>query len=78
MVLACFGTFLVSLFSFLNYFLWLRITDEGSVSEMCILSILLIESESKWCTHISRSLILYFKYLVSVTAGGSESPRGHM
>ena len=28
--------------------------------------------------NLSRSLFLYFKYLVSVTAGGPESPRGHM
>ena len=30
------------------------------------------------CIHLSRSLFLYFNYLVSVTAGGPESPRGHM
>ena len=32
-------------FNFLNYFVWLRITDEGSVPEMRILSILKIESD---------------------------------
>ena len=32
----------------------------------------------KWCIHRSRSLYLYFNYLASVTAGGPESPRGHM
>ena len=30
---ASFGTFVTSLFNFLNYFVWLRITDEGSVPE---------------------------------------------
>ena len=55
-----------------------KITDEGSLPEMRIWSILLISSELKWCTHLSRSLFLYFNYLVSVTAGGPVSPRGHM
>ena len=41
---------------------WLRITDEGSVLEMCIRSILLIESDSKWCIHLSRSIFLYSKH----------------
>ena len=35
-----FGTFVRSLFNFLNYFVWLRITDEGSVPDMRIWSIL--------------------------------------
>ena len=52
--------------------------DEGSVPEMRIWSILLIKSALKWCIHLSRSLFLYFNYLVSVTAGGPVSPRGHM
>ena len=43
-----------------------------------IWSILLIISDLKWCIHLSRSLFLYFNNLVSVTAGGPESPRGHM
>ena len=37
--------------------------------EMRLLSILLIKSNLKWCRHFSRSLFLYFNYLVSVTAG---------
>ena len=31
-----------------------------------------------WCIHLSISLYSYFNYLVSVTAGGPRSPRGHM
>ena len=31
-----------------------------------------------WCIHLSRSLFLYFNYLVGVTAGGPVSPRRHM
>ena len=54
------------------------LTDEGSVPEMRIWSILLIKSDLKWCIHLSRSLFLYFNYLVGVTAGGPVSPRGHM
>ena len=34
-----------SLSNVLDYFVWLRITDEGSVPEMRIWSILLIESD---------------------------------
>ena len=36
-------TFWASIFNFLNYFDWLSITDEGSVPEMRIWSILLIK-----------------------------------
>ena len=61
-----------------THFVWLRITDEGSLPELRLWSILLIESDLKWCIHLSRSLHLYFNYLVSVTAGGPVSPRGHM
>ena len=43
---------------FLNNSVWLRITDEGSVPEMRIWSILLIKSDLKWCIHLSRSLFL--------------------
>ena len=56
---ASFGTFGASIFNFWNYFVWLRITDEGSVPEMRIWSILLIQSDLKWCIHLSRSLFLY-------------------
>ena len=38
----CFGTFVISLFNFSNYFVWLRITDYGSVPEMRIWSILVV------------------------------------
>ena len=47
-------------FQFLKLLLWLRTTDEGSVPEMRIWSILLIKSDLKWCIHISRRLFLYF------------------
>ena len=49
---ACFCTFVTSLFNFLNYFVRLRITDEGSVPEMRIWSTLLIKSDLKWCIHL--------------------------
>ena len=39
---------------------WLRITDEGSVPEMRIWSILLIKSDLKWCINLGRSPFLYF------------------
>ena len=44
---ASLGTFVTSLLNFLNYFVWLRITDEGSVPEMRIWSMLLMESNLK-------------------------------
>ena len=53
-------------------------TEMSSLPEMRIWSILLIQSDLKWCIHLSRSLFLYFNYLVSVTAGGPVRPRGHM
>ena len=72
------GNFSILLLNFLYYFVWLRITEEGSVPEMRIWSTLLIMSDWKWCIHLSRSLFSYFNYLVSVTAGRPRSPRGHM
>ena len=53
------------LFNFLNYFVWLRITDEGSVPEMRIWSISLIQSDLKWCIHLSRSLFFNCKKTLS-------------
>ena len=50
--------------SFLNYFVWLRITDEGSVPEMRTWSILLIKSYLKWCIHLSWSLFSYYHTFV--------------
>ena len=47
-------------FLLLKLLLWLRTTDEGSVPEMRIWSILLIKSDLKWCIHISRSLFFIF------------------
>ena len=72
---ASFVTFVTSLLNFLNYFVWQRISDEGSVHEMRIWSILLMKSDLRWYIHLD--LFLYFKqftHLVSVTAGGPESP----
>ena len=57
---ASFGIFVTSLFNFLNYFVWLRIADEGSVPEICIWSILLMKSDLKWCIHLD--LFLYFNH----------------
>ena len=65
---ACVGTF-GTLFNIWNYMVWLRITDEGSVTEMRIWSILLIKSESKWCIHLNRGLFLnltLFRYHISI------------
>ena len=61
--LSFFGTFGALFFTFFNYFLWLRITDEDSIPEMCIWSILLIKSDLKWCINHSRRLYLYFEIL---------------
>ena len=65
-----FGTFGLSLFNFLNYFIWLRITDEGFSTRNAHKSIMLIKSDLKWCVHPSRSLFLHYNYLGSITAGG--------
>ena len=42
----------------LNFFVWLRITDESSVPEMSFWSIFLIKSDLKWCIHLRRRLFL--------------------
>ena len=57
-----FRHFRVNIFYFWNHFVWRRLTDEGSLPEMRIWSILLIKSELKWCIHLSRSFFLYFNY----------------
>ena len=57
-----FRHFWVIIIQLLNYFVWLRITHEGSVPEMRIWSILLIGSGLKWCKHRSRSLISYCRH----------------
>ena len=59
--LSLIGTFGASLFIFLNYFVWLRIYDEGSVHEMRIWSILLIKSDLKCCMYLSRSLFIFLR-----------------
>ena len=46
-------------FGILNYFVWLRITDEGSEPEIRIWSIMSIKSNLKWCIHLSRSLVVF-------------------
>ena len=60
------GTFGASIFNHLfNYFVWLRITDEGSVPEMRIWSIFEIKSDLKWCIHLRKSLFLYLHYITT-------------
>ena len=54
-----YDTYLGITFLLLNYSVWERITDEVSVPDIHILSILLIKSEFKWCIHLSRSLFSY-------------------
>ena len=60
---ASFGTFVTSLLNFLNYFVWLRITDEGSVPEMRIWPILLMKSDLKWCIDLG----LFYISTISLT-----------
>ena len=72
---ASFGTFVTSLFNFLNYYVWLIVTDEGYVPEMRIWSILLMKSDIKWNIHLDLFLYFnHFTHLMSVTAGRQESP----
>ena len=46
--------------TFANYFVWLRITDKGTVPEMRIWSILLIKSDLKWCIFVFIDRILFW------------------
>ena len=74
-----YGHFLgASIYNIWNYFVWFTITNEGSVPSMRIWFILLIKSDLKWFIHLSRSILSYFNFLVSVTADGPVSTRGHM
>ena len=74
-----FRNFRVNIFYFGNHFVWRRITDEGSLPEMRIWSILLIKSELKWCIHLSSSLFLIFQLLGECHCWWtSESPRAHV
>ena len=49
----CLGTFGTRLSNCWNYSVWPRIDDEGSVPEMLIWFILLIQSDLNWCIHLS-------------------------
>ena len=62
--------FLGIAFQLLNYFVWLRITDEGSLTEMRILSKLLIKSVIKWCIHLDTCRSLFSIYLLSLYISG--------
>ena len=44
-------------FQLLNYIVWLRITDEGSLPELRIWFILIISSDLKWCIYLSTSIL---------------------
>ena len=59
MASAYLGTFWHHFAIFVNYFIWLRITDEGLVPELRIWSILFIKSDLKWCIHLSKSLYVF-------------------
>ena len=50
-----FDTCGASLFNFWNYFVWLRITDGGSVPEMDMWSIFGIKSDWNWCIYLSTN-----------------------
>ena len=73
MASACLETFGSSLFNFLNFIVWLRITDEGSVPDIRTWSILLIKSLYKWSIHLCRSLFIYFKTANSYHRSFAES-----
>ena len=77
LALPCFGTLWTSLFDFLNYCVWLRITEEVSGPGIRIWSILLIQSGLKWFKQVDVSFHIKTTWWVS-TAGGPGSPRGHM
>ena len=54
-------------FQLFNYFVWIRITDEISVPELLIWSILLIKSDLKWHAHLCRSLFIFKHFALVVT-----------
>ena len=73
---ACFGTFGASIVNFWKYYVWLSITDEGSVPEMRIWSILLIKYDLKWCIHLSRSVCSYIKQGLQIRSAPKQPTQG--
>ena len=74
-----FGTFGTSICNFWNYFVWPRITDDGSVPEMRILSILILRSDLKWFIDLRRSLFFIFQLFCEYNYWwASESRRAHV
>ena len=51
-----FGFNLIWYFNLLLYFVWLRITEEGPITEMKIWPILLIQPIIKMCIHLKNRL----------------------
>ena len=76
--LSFFQYFLALFFNLFNYFLCLMITDEGSIPEMRIWSILLIKSDLKWCIHLGRSLFIFQLLGECHCWWTKESPRAHV
>ena len=54
-----FWHFRVNISHFWDHFVWGRITDQGSLTEMDIWSILFIKFDLKWFIHLRRNLSLY-------------------
>ena len=54
------------------FFVWLRITDTGSVPKMRIWSIVIIKSYLKLCLHLSRCLFSHFSYSVQNVQANSH------
>ena len=52
---------------FFNSFVWQRVTEDGSVPEMRIWSILLIQSDLVWSMHLGKSIFLYLTNEITFT-----------
>ena len=73
--------FLVITFQLFRLHVWLRITDEGSVPYMISTAYdpyRKFDPIKNGVYNLVEVSVLNFNYLVSVTAGGPVSPRGHM
>ena len=80
---ACLGTFGSSLFDFLNFIFLLRITDNDSVPEMRVWSILLIKSDNVYILvevsfYIWTRLVIPFIVLTAIINQGDTLQKKHL
>ena len=75
---ACLDTFGITLSNFWNYFVWLRITDEGSLPEMRVWSILLINPNENGVYILVETFLIFQPLGECHCRWTIEAPRAHV